>query len=445
MLPTINLQPSDFAPFDTDFNAARLLPQDATEPAVTFAELLKTGKEFTLVATGADGQLLPSGGNDLPLPFDIEEGMPPTAAGDTELNDQALDADAALNPLPLVALMAAAARRDSAAAAALPSQAGAQALPVSPGSPITDATEPGLQRLLTAPVAAARTPADAEAAASATRQGLQNAVAEEAAIAGRQLSLALQEPAAPLASGAANTLLDAEQRSANRTPPAPGINEQLAKAVEKSLSGDNAATDLQSDIKPQTLVPIQATATPLQAAGAGPDANALQGVHLSAQPGAQGPLSQAATSVATSAAIDVPVKDSAWGEALGQRVQVMASHRLQTAEIRLTPAELGPLRIQVAVDDGRATVTFHAAHAVTRDAIEQALPRLREMLADSGLTLGQASVGEQGVAHGGREGGDRPATAAAAPAHEAVPADAEPLVASGRRPIPSDKLVDTFA
>jgi len=104
--------------------------------------------------------------------------------------------------------------------------------------------------------------------------------------------------------------------------------------------------------------------------------------------------------------IGTPVKDAAWGEQISERVAVMASNNLKSAEIRLTPAELGPLRIRVSVEEGAANVTFHAQHAVTREAIEQAMPRLREMLAENGLSLDRAEVGEQGVA--GRDKDGRP-------------------------------------
>ncbi len=100
----------------------------------------------------------------------------------------------------------------------------------------------------------------------------------------------------------------------------------------------------------------------------------------------------------TTDVIGTPVRDAAWGEQISERVAIMAGNNLKSAEIRLTPAELGPLRVHVSVDDGATHVTFHAQHLVTREAIEQALPRLREMLAENGLTLGQAEVGEQGVA-----------------------------------------------
>lgn len=110
-----------------------------------------------------------------------------------------------------------------------------------------------------------------------------------------------------------------------------------------------------------------------------------------------------------SAGISTPVRDAAWGDRMSQQVLTMASNNTRTAEIRLTPAELGPLRIQVDLDDGKANVAFQSSHAITREAIETALPRLREMLAENGLSLGQANVGERDRAdrdHAGAESGN---------------------------------------
>ena len=148
------------------------------------------------------------------------------------------------------------------------------------------------------------------------------------------------------------------------------------------------------------------------------------------------------------APIDVPVRDTAWSGMLGERVLVMANNQLQNAEIRLTPAELGPLRVQVAVDDGAASVTFHAQHAITRDAIEQALPRLRELFAENGLTLGQADVGDQAgpdVQQGNREAAGEGARAEGVYGQTDEDAAVE-SVAAGERPRSSaEGLVDTFA
>ncbi len=146
-----------------------------------------------------------------------------------------------------------------------------------------------------------------------------------------------------------------------------------------------------------------------------------------------------------SALISTPVRDAAWGEKLGERVMLLAGSQLKTAEIRLTPADLGPLRVQVTIDESTANVTFHAQHALTRDAIEQALPRLREMLAESGLSLGQADVSEQGVSQG--DDGRKSPHASASGASVGEPPDVavENEKSVRRNSVSLHGLIDTFA
>jgi flagellar hook-length control protein FliK len=142
--------------------------------------------------------------------------------------------------------------------------------------------------------------------------------------------------------------------------------------------------------------------------------------------------------------INTPVRDAAWGDKLGERVLMLTGNQLKTAEIKLTPADLGPLRVRVSIEDGAAHVQFHATHAVTREAIEQALPRLREMLAESGLSLGQTDVSEQGVADGkaDREYAAGGNSAAAVDEHgDAVDADRT----ERRKTVAPSGLLDTFA
>lgn len=97
------------------------------------------------------------------------------------------------------------------------------------------------------------------------------------------------------------------------------------------------------------------------------------------------------------APIETPVFDPAWADALQDRVMWQAGRNIQTAEIRLNPADLGPLQVQISVDDNAAKITFSASHAVTREALETALPRLKDMLAENGVSLAGASVSEQSV------------------------------------------------
>jgi flagellar hook-length control protein FliK len=159
---------------------------------------------------------------------------------------------------------------------------------------------------------------------------------------------------------------------------------------------------------------------------------------------AAGELTYAAAAQQAMDLIGTPVRDSAWGEQLSERVVLMASNQFKTAEIRLTPAELGPLRVQVAVDDGAANVTFHSQHAVTREAIEQALPRLREMLAENGLSLGQADVSEQNVAQGNKDG-ETDGRLSNQSADEGQDAAADDAGHAALRAKAANGLVDTFA
>lgn len=82
----------------------------------------------------------------------------------------------------------------------------------------------------------------------------------------------------------------------------------------------------------------------------------------------------------------------AWARELGAQVVFMAKDDLQTASLKLSPEHLGPVEVRIAVKDGEATVTFGATHADTRAALEQSLPRLREMLFAQGMNLTQADV-----------------------------------------------------
>lgn len=86
-----------------------------------------------------------------------------------------------------------------------------------------------------------------------------------------------------------------------------------------------------------------------------------------------------------------------WDSALAQKVIWQVGQQQQVAELHLNPPQLGPLQVQVsmAADQGGnvATAHFVSQHAAVREAIEAAMPRLREMLAESGIALGNTTVG----------------------------------------------------
>ncbi len=105
----------------------------------------------------------------------------------------------------------------------------------------------------------------------------------------------------------------------------------------------------------------------------------------------------------------------------------------------IRPAELGPVEVRVRIQEGEALLSFDAPHPETREAIELALPRLREMLAESGLAMRDAQVG---TGDAGR-GEDRATPGRETPRAEAGPdeAPAEPV---RRRIVPGPGRVDTF-
>lgn len=84
-----------------------------------------------------------------------------------------------------------------------------------------------------------------------------------------------------------------------------------------------------------------------------------------------------------------------WGGAVGDKMVWMANQNHQVAELHLNPPHLGPLEVRLTVTNDQASALFVSAHSAVREAIETALPRLREMLADNGIMLGNVSVGAE--------------------------------------------------
>lgn len=92
------------------------------------------------------------------------------------------------------------------------------------------------------------------------------------------------------------------------------------------------------------------------------------------------------------ALVQSPVGSPAWKDEIGAHLTWMAVNGKEAASLRLSPEHLGPLEISISVDDGKASVYFGAASADTRAALEQSLPRLRELFASQGMVLADAGV-----------------------------------------------------
>jgi flagellar hook-length control protein FliK len=142
--------------------------------------------------------------------------------------------------------------------------------------------------------------------------------------------------------------------------------------------------------------------------------------------------------------VNTPVAAPGWHDDVAKGLAHVVSLRLADAEIRLNPAHLGPVGIEITYSDNQASVLVTAAQPATRDALEQALPQLKELLAQQGITLGESAVRGEGQSRSDAD----PAASARGPRQAAETADrsgtiaGEPEVARGGRPA---GRIDTFA
>lgn len=97
----------------------------------------------------------------------------------------------------------------------------------------------------------------------------------------------------------------------------------------------------------------------------------------------------------TQATVAAPLGSNAWPAEFSQKITWISTQQNQAAELHLNPPGLGPISITINVADNQATAVFTSPHSEVRDAIESAMPKLRESMAESGIMLGNATVNDQ--------------------------------------------------
>ena len=144
--------------------------------------------------------------------------------------------------------------------------------------------------------------------------------------------------------------------------------------------------------------------------------------------------------------IPVPIKHPQWGQALGQRVVYMANANVQQAQITLNPEKLGPIQIKLHMDrDQQMQVSMVAQHGTTKEALEQAVPRLREMLEQAGISIANVDVEQESSFASQYDGQDGESEASSKTASSASPdeLDNNDTVATTQT-IASDNVVDYY-
>ena len=87
--------------------------------------------------------------------------------------------------------------------------------------------------------------------------------------------------------------------------------------------------------------------------------------------------------------------DPGWQQELGDKLIWMHKQSMPSAELRLNPEHLGPILVKIDVSHEQATVAFTTQHLAVKEAIEAAIPKLREMLGGQQLNLADVNVSQQ--------------------------------------------------
>ncbi len=116
------------------------------------------------------------------------------------------------------------------------------------------------------------------------------------------------------------------------------------------------------------------------------------------QPGSASPVSSG-----PGLRVDTPLGQSGWHEEMGQKLTWMVANNRQQADLVLTPPQLGRVEVSLTMNGDQATAIFTSANPAVREALEGSLQRLREVLADAGVSLGQTQVGSESPSQSSRQ------------------------------------------
>lgn len=199
-------------------------------------------------------------------------------------------------------------------------------------------------------------------------------------------------PAVPAAVAPAPTFgtdqLDADgKRSAgaerivveHRTAAEPGtVRDRLAAAAAiPAASGESSATTGATDLRQENLHTLASRI-----------ADAVPGIATQVT-GAVGQAPATHTGLQVANAFG----QAGWRDEMGQKLTWMISNNRQQAELILNPPQLGRIEVTLTLDGPQASASFTSPHAAVREALEDSMAHLRQVLADAGVTLGQTHVG----------------------------------------------------
>jgi flagellar hook-length control protein FliK len=250
------------------------------------------------------------------------------------------------------------------------------------GTPPTDAVAWIAQVLMPSGAAQTSVPGTGTAAtpgpdALAVQRGMHNALTGQPSSASAAMALSQTSGAAAGATSAPSS--DAQTALSATTTG----NVNALATVQQLISGLTGTNSADSDTTGAAGTP----ATPATTTDSGTDAaQAAAALQLSSLSRPEATLGN------TTLSIQSAVGSAAFADDVSSRVTSLAQSGITQAQLQLNPIDLGPVQVHITMQSGQASVWFGAAHSDTRAALEQSLPRLREMFAGAGMPLTDSGV-----------------------------------------------------
>ncbi|MDG1035050.1 MAG: flagellar hook-length control protein FliK [Luminiphilus sp.] len=247
------------------------------------------------------------------------------------------------------------------------------------------------------------------------------------------------------------------QATPNTTAPAPGLNGGVQVAVqgpERAVLSESLLTETQTET--QALKSTGSTTEPRVFLGEGLRTPSLEQAAqtdsrveaLADKPSLSAAVGLAKTdaSVSPARSLDVVSRTSVtepqqFGNEMATHVRVLKRQGGGEVKINLHPAELGRMSITVVTDGLDTRVAFVVETPQARQAVENALPRLRDMMDDAGLSLADSDVSEH---HHSENAHDQRDSKKGAPGSPASDIDTSLEAVTLSVSLDPSRLVDTY-
>lgn len=152
-------------------------------------------------------------------------------------------------------------------------------------------------------------------------------------------------------------------------------------AVEPAISAETARPGSQAISQGEVGADFRSTL----------DRIASHSANLALQAGGNAPTASPAPSVRVETGFGQP----GWNQEMGEKLTWMVGNGRQQADLVLNPPQLGRIEVTMVIEGDNVSANFASPNAAVREALENSMSRLREVLADAGVALGNTHVGAE--------------------------------------------------